>query len=225
MAEMANHAKEPWLSLENASWLFDRAGFVLIASLVVGVVSTVLIVFTGIEKEHHWDLLRDASNERVAALGLSTAEANEAAAKANERVAELSTQAEQLRKDAAEANAKLALPGGYRQGARQHCRSGRADERGRTKIRAIATPDCSQNFKSRSVDQGLGRPAKGSYGSTVFAGRSELHGVSAGYRSHDGGCRLGDHLSTTNPTDFRRAVAHRHDGRGQPTGGQWLSEE
>ncbi|MGY4514410.1 hypothetical protein [Bradyrhizobium sp. USDA 3650] len=109
MAETANHASsDPWPSLETASWLFDRASFVLIGSLILGVLATGVIVWMGIVKEHHWDLLRDSSNEKVAALGLKTAEANEGAAKASERVAELSVTAEQLRKDTAEANDRAA---------------------------------------------------------------------------------------------------------------------
>jgi hypothetical protein len=45
MAEMANHAEaHPWPSLEWAGWIFDRASFVLIASLIVGAMATVAIV-------------------------------------------------------------------------------------------------------------------------------------------------------------------------------------
>jgi sterol desaturase/sphingolipid hydroxylase (fatty acid hydroxylase superfamily) len=55
MAEIANHAvKEPWPSLDWASWIFDRASFVLVGSLVIGVAATVAIVWMGIVKEHHW---------------------------------------------------------------------------------------------------------------------------------------------------------------------------
>lgn len=109
MTEIANHAgKEPWPSLEVASAWFDRASMVLALSLLLGFASTVVIVWLGIVKEHHWDLLRDSSNEKVAALDLKAAEANEGAARANARVAELSATAEQLRKDAAVANASLA---------------------------------------------------------------------------------------------------------------------
>jgi hypothetical protein len=99
MADMANHAKEPWLSLETAAWLFDRAGFVLVASLVVGVVSTVLIVFTGIEKEHHWDLLRERANEKIASVELEAAKSNAEAAKAHERIAALNNETARMQSD------------------------------------------------------------------------------------------------------------------------------
>jgi len=60
MAEIANHAtEEPWPSLDWASWIFDRASFVLVGSLVLGVAATVAIVWMGIVKEHHWDLARE----------------------------------------------------------------------------------------------------------------------------------------------------------------------
>jgi len=77
MTEMANHAgKEPWPSLEVASHWFDRARIVLALSLLASFAATVVIVWLGIVKEHHWDLLRDTSNEKVAALELRAAEAN-----------------------------------------------------------------------------------------------------------------------------------------------------
>src|SRR5258705_13497354 len=69
ITEMANHAgNEPWPSLEAASRWFDRASIVL--SLLAGFAATVVIVWLGIAKEHHWDLLRDSSNEKVATLEL-----------------------------------------------------------------------------------------------------------------------------------------------------------
>jgi hypothetical protein len=65
MAEIANRAvREPWPSLEWASWIFDRASFVLVGSLVLGVAATVAIVWMGIVKEHHWDLARDAATKK-----------------------------------------------------------------------------------------------------------------------------------------------------------------
>jgi hypothetical protein len=88
MAEIGNQVgNEPWPSLETASWLFDRASFVLIGSLVFGAVATVVIVWTGIVKEHHWDLLREAAGEKIAELTLETSRANADAAKANENAA------------------------------------------------------------------------------------------------------------------------------------------
>jgi hypothetical protein len=92
---MANHAEnQPWPSLEWAGWIFDRASFVLIGSLVIGAAATVVIVWMGIVKEHHWDLRREAASEKIATVEL--------------RAAGLERQSEALRKDTAEANARAA---------------------------------------------------------------------------------------------------------------------
>jgi hypothetical protein len=109
MSEIANHAgKEPWPSLESASWWFDKAGMVLAGSLFIGFVCTVMIIWLGIVKEHHWDLAREAAQVRIAELnnetarlhandlltnnsllaGLQTARANAIAAEANRSLAQ-----------------------------------------------------------------------------------------------------------------------------------------
>lgn len=98
MAEFGNHAGNgPWPSLEWASWIFDRASFVLVGSLAVGVAATVAIVWMGIVKEHHWDLARDRSNEKVAALESETAKANAEIAKAQAATAEATLRLGELR--------------------------------------------------------------------------------------------------------------------------------
>lgn len=74
-----------WPSLETANAVGDWANRALIGSLVVGVVSTVLIVWMGSAKETYWDLDRQQSRERVAALDVAVAQANERAALANEK--------------------------------------------------------------------------------------------------------------------------------------------
>lgn len=102
IADIANHAmNEPRLSLETATWWFDRAGYALIVALVVGAICTAAIVWLGIEKEHHWDLLRERANVEVG-------KANVAAAAAHERAAGLEKQAEEARGAIAEANARAA---------------------------------------------------------------------------------------------------------------------
>lgn len=94
MAEIANHAEnQPWPSLEWASWIFDRASFVLVGSLLFGAAATIAIVWMGIVKEHHWDLAREHAAERTASLELETAKANEEIAKANEGAAEANARA------------------------------------------------------------------------------------------------------------------------------------
>ena len=71
MAEIGNHAGNGiWPTLELASKIFDRASFALIVGTVIVLASTVFIVWMGIVKEHHWDLLREQSSERIATLGL-----------------------------------------------------------------------------------------------------------------------------------------------------------
>lgn len=95
IAVMENHAeKQPWPSLERAAWIFNSASFVLVGSLVIGVAAIVVVVWMGIVKQHHWDLLREAASERVATIEL--------------RAAGLERQAEGLRKDTADANARAA---------------------------------------------------------------------------------------------------------------------
>jgi hypothetical protein len=116
MTEIANHAgNEPWPSLEVASKWFDRASIVLALSLLVGFAATATIVWLGIVKEHHWDGLRDRSNEKVAALELETANAKAALgiaqadiAKANEKVAEANERTEKLRAENLELEAAVA---------------------------------------------------------------------------------------------------------------------
>lgn len=73
MSEIANHTgKEPWLSLETASWWFDKSSVVLAISLFVGFVCTVIIILTGIVKEHHWDIAREAANREIAGVNRET---------------------------------------------------------------------------------------------------------------------------------------------------------
>jgi hypothetical protein len=100
-----------WPSLATANHIADVANWFFIASLVVGVVSTILIVWMAGIKEAYWEKDRTESAERVASLvnqseelRRDTAEANAQAAKAisetakaNERTAELSQETEKLR--------------------------------------------------------------------------------------------------------------------------------
>ena len=76
-----------WPSLATANHIADIANWFFIGSLVVGVVSTILIVWMAGVKEGYWERDRRESGERLA---------------------ELATQGDQLRKDTAEANARAA---------------------------------------------------------------------------------------------------------------------
>lgn len=88
MAEIGRQAEgEPWPSLEWASWIFDRASVALIISSLIGLLATIAIVWMGIVKEHHWNILRQESNERVAGLEAETAKAKAELGKANAEIA------------------------------------------------------------------------------------------------------------------------------------------
>jgi hypothetical protein len=107
MTEIASHVgNEPWPPLEVASRWFDRASIVLAMSLLFGFGATAVIVWLGIVKEHHWDLLRDRSNEKVAGLELETAKANAEAGKANSEIARAHEAIAEANARAAEANLK-----------------------------------------------------------------------------------------------------------------------
>ncbi len=106
MAEVADSGSKAWPPLAAASRIFDVSSFVLTGSLIVGAVATICIVWMGIVKEHHWDALRERSQNAIASLNAQTAEAKSETARANEKISELAVQADQLRKDTAEANAR-----------------------------------------------------------------------------------------------------------------------
>jgi hypothetical protein len=109
MAEIGNHAgNEPWPSLDWASWIFDRASFVLVISLIFGLAATVAIVWMGIIKEHHWDLLREHAGAKIAAVELEAATSNERIATINNETARLSAEAESARAAIAGANERAA---------------------------------------------------------------------------------------------------------------------
>ena len=86
------------MSLETANRLSNIANVALVLSLIVGFLSTIVVVITGNIKESHWDELREEGKKEVARLGLQTAKAQENAAIANERAATLNTALENERK-------------------------------------------------------------------------------------------------------------------------------
>ena len=57
-----------WPSLPVTNHIADLANIFFIGSLVVGVVSTVLIVWMANVKEGHWERARQDSEERIASL-------------------------------------------------------------------------------------------------------------------------------------------------------------
>jgi hypothetical protein len=87
--------KRMWPSLPVANHVADAANIFFIGSLVVGVISTVLIVWMANVKEGYWDRARQASEERIALLATQGDEAKAALgiaqadiAKANAQIAE-----------------------------------------------------------------------------------------------------------------------------------------
>ena len=95
MADNGNHGGiRMWPSLETASRVSDAANWAFIASLVVGVVSTILIVWMAGVKEEHWETDRRTSRETVAKLDVAVAEANARAADAGLRAADANEKAE-----------------------------------------------------------------------------------------------------------------------------------
>jgi hypothetical protein len=79
------------MSLEMASRLFDWSSIALAIGACIVFVATAAIVWLGIVKEHHWDLLREHANEKIASVELEAAKSNTEAVKAHERIAELSS--------------------------------------------------------------------------------------------------------------------------------------
>ena len=89
-----------WLSFGTASWLYGLANIGLIIGLIIGVISTALVVWTGKIKEEYLSKELANSKERTAALEKLSGEAKIAIAAANERAGEAEQKA---------AEAKLAL--------------------------------------------------------------------------------------------------------------------
>jgi hypothetical protein len=94
-----------WPSLAAAERIADLANIFFIGSLIVGVVSTVTIVWMTGVKEAHWEKDRQESAERIATLTTQgdqlrkdTAVANEHAAEANSRAIEAQLELEKFKK-------------------------------------------------------------------------------------------------------------------------------
>lgn len=106
IAAVANQMGTPmWpvseISLPTAARVSDWANLALILSLVVGVVSTLLIVKMGNIKEAHWDTARTASAERISSLAVQAEQLRTDAAEANARTKEAELKLEQLRRKVA----------------------------------------------------------------------------------------------------------------------------
>jgi hypothetical protein len=74
MTEIGNQAGNGiWPSLPDASRWFDRASIVLALALLLSFAATVVLIWLGIVKEHHWDLAREEAQARIAQLDNETA--------------------------------------------------------------------------------------------------------------------------------------------------------
>jgi hypothetical protein len=88
-----------WPSLETASFVSTLANWALVASLGVGVVATLLIVWMGNVKEAYWDADRQYSRERVVSLESGMSEANARVAEAVQKTSEAELALERLRQN------------------------------------------------------------------------------------------------------------------------------
>jgi hypothetical protein len=97
-----------WPSAEIAAWLYNLANIGLILGLVVGVVSTILVVWMGNVKEAYLNRLLAESRERTASLEKQAGESQTAIAKANADAAQSLATAKQAESNLAEANERAA---------------------------------------------------------------------------------------------------------------------
>lgn len=100
-----------WPSAETASWLYSLANIGLIIGLVVGVVSTILLVWMGNVKEEYLNRALADSRERTASLEKQSGESKTAIAKANADAAQSLATAKQAEANLAEANERASQAG------------------------------------------------------------------------------------------------------------------
>ena len=86
-----------WPSLKTAIWLYDASNIGLIIGLVIGVVSTVLVVWMGNVKEEYLNRELAFSRERTATLEKQSYELKVAVSDADARAAEANEKAEKER--------------------------------------------------------------------------------------------------------------------------------
>lgn len=84
MANSGDHrAVRLGISAEAASAAFDIASWTLLVTFIVGGAAALVIVFTSIDKERHWDKLQEQSRARIIDLQLEIAKANLKLGRAN----------------------------------------------------------------------------------------------------------------------------------------------
>lgn len=104
-----------WPPLELATRISDVSSITFFISLVVGLVSTGLIIWMGYVKEHHWDALREQARVKTAVVESETVKAHAeieksraAIAAADARAAKAHAEAERAKAEAAKASLELA---------------------------------------------------------------------------------------------------------------------
>ena len=83
-----------WSSLKTAMWIYDVSNIGLIIGLVIGVISTVLVVWMGNVKEEYLNRELTVSRERTATLEKQSTELEVAVSEADARAAEANEKAE-----------------------------------------------------------------------------------------------------------------------------------
>ncbi len=86
-----------WPSLKTAIWIYDVSNIGLVIGLVIGVISTVLVVWMGNVKEEYLNRELTVSRERTATLEKQSTELNVAVSEADARAAEANEKAEKER--------------------------------------------------------------------------------------------------------------------------------
>jgi hypothetical protein len=87
------------MSLDLASRLFDWSSIALAIGACIVFISTAAIVWFGIVKEHHWDVLRAHANEKIASVGLEAAKANAELGVAQADIAKAHSEIEKSKKE------------------------------------------------------------------------------------------------------------------------------
>lgn len=96
------------MSLELASQLFDWSSIALAIGACIVFIATAAIVWLGIVKEHHWDLLRESAQREIAGLKVESDKANAELGKAHADIANANVRITEATARTTEAELKLA---------------------------------------------------------------------------------------------------------------------
>jgi hypothetical protein len=96
------------MSLQTVALISDAANWVLLISLITGMISTVLIMWTANIKDHGWLAVRQTTQQTIFKLGAAVDEANARLTSANAALAEADARASAAASEALEAKARAA---------------------------------------------------------------------------------------------------------------------